>query len=73
MTAAQKKESADSYIWMNSVDALTAAPDNAQVRAGVLDILATLPEVKVTPSGGTADAGHQLVDPPRRGRGHACR
>jgi len=53
LTAAQKKETADTYTWMNSVGALTADPYNAQVRAGVLDILATLPEVNVTRTGGT--------------------
>jgi len=48
LTPAQKKEQTDSFIWMNSIDALTAAPGNAQVRAGVLRIMATMPNVKVT-------------------------
>ena len=48
LTAEQKKEQADSLIWMNSLDALTAAPENANVRAGVLAIMATMPNVKVT-------------------------
>ncbi len=33
---------------MNSTDALTAAPEDPQVRAGVLRIMATMPNVKVT-------------------------
>jgi hypothetical protein len=38
----------DNYIWMDSVDALSAAGGNLKVRVGVLRILATLPEVTVT-------------------------
>jgi hypothetical protein len=38
----------DNYIWENSLDALTAGSGQPQVRAGVLRILATLPEVTVT-------------------------
>jgi hypothetical protein len=48
LTPAQRKEQTDNLIWMNSIDALTAAPQNANVRAGVLDIMATMPKVKVT-------------------------
>ena len=48
LTSEQKKEQTDSLIWMNSLDALTAAPENAKVRAGVLAIMATMPNVKVT-------------------------
>jgi hypothetical protein len=48
LTPQQQQELTDSYIWMNSVDALIAAPENPQVRAGVLDIMATMPNVKVT-------------------------
>jgi hypothetical protein len=48
LTPVQQKEQPDSNLWMNSVDALTAAPENAQVRAGVLAIMATMPSVKVT-------------------------
>jgi hypothetical protein len=48
LTPAQKQEQTDNFIWMNSLDALTAAPGNAQVRAGVLRIMATMPNVKVT-------------------------
>ena len=40
----------DNYIWENSMDALSAAGGNLQVRIGVLQILATLPEVTVTKS-----------------------
>jgi len=39
---------ADNYIWENSLDALTAGSGQPQVRAGVLRILSTLPEVAVT-------------------------
>jgi hypothetical protein len=38
----------DNYIWMDSLDALSAGAGNPQVRAGVLRILSTLPEVTVT-------------------------
>jgi hypothetical protein len=38
----------DNYIWENSLDALIAGSGQPQVRAGVLRILATLPEVTVT-------------------------
>jgi hypothetical protein len=48
LTPAQKKQQTDNFIWMNATDALTAAPGNTQVRAGVLDIMATMPNVKVT-------------------------
>jgi hypothetical protein len=47
LAPAQKKEQTDNLIWMNSIDALTAAPGNAQVRAGVLRIMATMPNVTV--------------------------
>jgi len=50
LTPEQQKEHTDNFIWMNSLDALTAAPENAQVRAGVLRIMATMPNVKVTPT-----------------------
>jgi hypothetical protein len=39
---------ADNYIWENSLDALVAGSGKPQVRAGVLRILSTLPEVAVT-------------------------
>jgi hypothetical protein len=48
LTPAQEQEHTDNFIWMNATGALTAAPDNTQVRAGVLRILATMPNVKVT-------------------------
>lgn len=48
LTPEQLKEQTDSFIWMNSLYALTAAPENANVRAGVLAIMATMPNVKVT-------------------------
>jgi hypothetical protein len=48
LTPAQKQEQTDNLIWMNSNYALTAAPENANVRAGVLRIMATMPHVTVT-------------------------
>lgn len=48
LTPAQKQEQTDNFLWKNSLDALTAAPENPQVRAGVLRIMATMPNVKVT-------------------------
>ncbi len=48
LTPAQQQEHTDNFIWMNSTDALTAAPEDPQVRAGVLRIMATMPNVKVT-------------------------
>lgn len=46
--AAQQAASTDNYIWMDSLDAFAAGAGNPQVRAGVLRILSTLPEVTVT-------------------------
>jgi hypothetical protein len=54
-TAAQT----DNYIWEDSLDALSAGAGNPQVRAGVLRILATLPEVTVTNT--TADGQPALT------------
>lgn len=48
LTAEQKKEITDNHIWTNAVDALIAAPENTQVRAGVLRIMASMPRVRVT-------------------------
>ncbi|GAA4616540.1 hypothetical protein GCM10023195_73560 [Actinoallomurus liliacearum] len=48
LTPAQKKDQTENFIWTNSLDALVAAPENPQVRAGVLRILASMPHVKVT-------------------------
>jgi hypothetical protein len=69
LTPAQEKEHTDNSIWMNSLDALTAAPDNARVRAGVLRIMATMPNVRVThtttagqPTLTLADSWPQLTD-----------
>jgi hypothetical protein len=47
-TAEQQKQITDNHIWSNATSALIAAPENPQVRAGVLRILATMPKVKVT-------------------------
>lgn len=38
----------DSSIWDNSMDALTAGAGDPQVRAGVLKLLATVPQIQVT-------------------------
>jgi hypothetical protein len=46
--AAHQAASTDNYIWMDSIDAFAAGAGNPQVRAGVLRILSTLPEVTVT-------------------------
>ena len=48
LTPEQQKEITDNHIWTNAIDALIAAPENPQVRAGVLRIMATMPKVKVT-------------------------
>ena len=70
LTPAQRNEQTDSYIWMNSVDALIAAPENVQVRAGVVAIMATMPNVRVThtttagqPTLTLADSWPQLSGP----------
>jgi hypothetical protein len=47
------------YVWENSQDALIAGSGDPQVRAGVLEILATLPGVTVT--NGTSDGQPTLV------------
>jgi hypothetical protein len=48
LTPQQQKEITDNHIWSNCIDALIAAPENPQVRAGVLRIMATMPKVEVT-------------------------
>jgi hypothetical protein len=70
LTPAQRQEQTDNLIWMNATDALTAAPQNPQVRAGVLRIMATMPNVKVTttttagqPTLTLADSWPLLADP----------
>ncbi|MFI0447956.1 hypothetical protein [Actinomadura sp. 6N118] len=47
-TPEQQRGITDNHIWANAIDALIAAPENPQVRAGVLRIMATMPNVKVT-------------------------
>lgn len=49
----------DNYAWEDSLDALTAGAGDPQVRAGVLQILATIPGVTVTQ--GTSDGQPTLV------------
>jgi hypothetical protein len=70
LTPAQKQEQTDNFIWMNATDALTAAPGNPQVRAGVLRLMATMPKVEVTqtttagqPTLTLADSWPLLADP----------
>jgi len=46
-TAAQRAASMDNEIWENSLDALQAGAGQPEVRAGVLRLLSTLPEVTV--------------------------
>ena len=62
LTPEQRKEQTDNFTWMNSLDALTAAPENAQVRAGVLAIMATMPNVKVTHTTTAGQATLTLAD-----------
>lgn len=49
----------DNYVWADSQDALIAGSGDPQVRAGVLQILATLPDVTVT--SGTSGGQPTLV------------
>lgn len=46
-TAAQRAATMDNEIWENSLDALQAGAGQPEVRAGVLRLLSTLPEVTV--------------------------
>lgn len=46
-TAAQQAATTDNEIWENSLDALQAGAGQPEVRAGVLRLLSTLPEVNV--------------------------
>jgi hypothetical protein len=61
-TPEQQKSINDSHIWSNSIDALIAAPENPQVRAGVLRILATMPKVKVSKTTTAGQPTLTLVD-----------
>jgi hypothetical protein len=49
----------DNWVWEDSQDAIIAGSGDPQVRAGVLRILATLPDVSVTP--GTSGGQSTLV------------
>ena len=62
LTPAQQKQITDNHIWTNAVDALIAAPENPQVRAGVLRIMATMPKVKVTKTTTAGQPTLKLVD-----------
>lgn len=62
LTPEQQKEITDNHIWTNAIDALIAAPENPQVRAGVLRIMATMPKVKVTKTTTAGQATLTLVD-----------
>jgi hypothetical protein len=44
------RDDISNYVWNNSVDALTAGAGNSRVRAGVLRLLSTIPEVTVAGS-----------------------
>jgi hypothetical protein len=44
------EQQADNEIWSNCLYALNAGAANQQVRVGVLRLLATLPQVSVTPT-----------------------
>jgi hypothetical protein len=61
-TREQQKEITDNHIWSNAIDALIAAPENPQVRAGVLRIMATMPKVKVTKTSTAGRPTLTLVD-----------
>ncbi|MFB4300502.1 hypothetical protein [Actinomadura sp. NTSP31] len=61
-TVARQKEIADNHIWSNSIGALLASPENPQVRAGVLRILATMPKVGVTKTTTAGQPTLTLVD-----------
>jgi hypothetical protein len=61
-TAAQRKEITDNHIWTNAVDALIAAPENTQVRAGVLRIMASMPKVRVTKTTTAGQPALRLAD-----------
>jgi hypothetical protein len=62
LTPEQQKEITDNHIWTNAVDALIAASENTQVRAGVLRIMATMPKVKVTKTTTAGQPTLTLVD-----------
>ncbi|WP_141956141.1 hypothetical protein [Actinoallomurus bryophytorum] len=62
LTPEQQKQITDNHIWTNAVDALIAAPENPQVRAGVLRIMATMPKVKVTKTTTAGQPTLKLVD-----------
>jgi hypothetical protein len=49
-TGQKLQDDIDSYVWNNSVDALSAGAGNVQVRAGVLRLLSTIPAVTVAHS-----------------------
>jgi hypothetical protein len=62
LTPAQQKQIFDNHLWTNATSALIAAPENPQVRAGVLRILATMPKVKVTKTTTAGQPTLKLVD-----------
>ncbi|MDN3353153.1 hypothetical protein [Actinomadura sp. DC4] len=62
LTPEQQKQITDNHIWTNAIDALVAAPENPQVRAGVLRIMATMPKVKVTKTTTAGQPTLKLVD-----------
>ncbi|MVZ99743.1 hypothetical protein F8568_005000 [Actinomadura sp. LD22] len=61
-TAERRKEITDNHIWSNAVGALLAVPENPQVRAGVLRIMATMPKVRVTKTSTAGQPTLTIVD-----------
>jgi len=49
-TGQARQDDINNYVWNNSVDALTEGGGNPQIRAGVLRLLSTIPEVTVANS-----------------------
>jgi hypothetical protein len=49
-TGQARQDDINNYVWNNSVDALTEGAGNPQVRAGVLRLLSTIPQVTVASS-----------------------
>jgi hypothetical protein len=54
-TPAPKRMIDDNRVWIGAMDALIAGAGNAEVRAGVMKLLATIEAVKVTDHGATLD------------------
>jgi hypothetical protein len=50
LTDEDRKKIADNHLWVNSVDVLSAGGGDPQVRAGVLRLISTIPDVTVVDS-----------------------